>query len=176
MHISTGQLSLIIFDPNLQRLLLGNHVIDVCSGGPTADVDKTIVVIGGEPVVITSPNYPSYYPSSLAAGDCEINLRPPANHRDLKAVVRFLDLEDRESSLGCYDKVILEEPRNAAKSYEYCGNSPLTTGNPETIVAESLQFVMITDSMTNRRGFVVHIEGTYSSFVENPHLIQRDVM
>ena len=129
-----------------------------------------ITVIGGEPVVITSPNYPGYYPPSKAAGQCTVKLTPPANRRDLQAIVAFLDMEPPQASSSiCYDKLILEEPGNTAKHNEYCGDAFHTTGNAKSILVEELECLMVTDQDTNRKGFVVFVKGKFTCTIESKH-------
>lgn len=105
--------------------------------------------------VITSPNYPSRYPSNI---NCQWSIEAPSRHYDIEIKVSFLDLE---SNGECNDKVIISPANDAAITL--CGrdapsNDIFINGSVATI-----QFHSSTSNGKSGKGFALQV-----IFIERP--------
>lgn len=105
--------------------------------------------------ILTSPLYPEPYPANR---QCERNLKPSNPNATILVWLLDLDMEQRATQVGCYDKLILSGP-NSAQYYEYCGLYT-TISMPKKLQFKELSVTFYSDSWTQTMtGFSLYYRG-----------------
>ena len=126
-----------------------------CSNKETVDGDFP-------PFYWASPNYPLSYNSH---DDCFISVNVESS-KTYRVSILDMQVEARnQRDRGCYDKFRIEDVKQPAYTYLYCGN--ITQVKTDEALVKDMQHLKMkftSDGQTHMRGVLIKVEGGFECF------------
>jgi len=126
-----------------------------CSNKETVDGDFP-------PFYWSSPNYPLSYNS---LDDCYISVNVESS-KTYRVSILDMQVEARNPrDPGCYDKFRIEDMKQPAHTYVYCGNiTKVKTGEALVKDMQHLKMTFNSDGQMHMRGVLIKVEGGFKCF------------